>query len=188
MKFSNGCLWNFLFRLQGCSLLDKGDALNCTWLVIVWNFCGQNVVLSLNFINISGTSHRMSCLASCCSLGHCLVLHCFKRHVDPILSVHLRWISSHSWNHSQTIFSIEIWRQNHGCDYHLTDFFWKNMVASSFCHDRKSALKWTLSAAVPKKVRPKMCPMQVGHPLEKLSEFHNMRKIWWYCGVIMEKK
>ena len=26
-------------------------------------------------------------------------------------------------NYSQTIFSIEIWRQNHGCDYHLTDFF-----------------------------------------------------------------
>ena len=24
--------------------------------------------------------------------------------------------------------------------------------------------------------------------LEKLSEFHNMKKIWWYCGVIMEKK
>ena len=38
-------------------------------------------------------------------------------------------------------FSIEIWRQNHGCDYHLTDFFWKNMVASSFCHDTKSALR-----------------------------------------------
>ena len=55
------------------------------------------------------------------------------------VSVHLRRISSHSWNHSQTIFSIEIWHQNHGCDYHFTDFFWKNMVASSFCHDRKSA-------------------------------------------------
>ena len=53
----------------------------------------------------------------------------------------LRRISSHSWNYSQTIFSIEIWRQNHGCDYHLTDFFWKNMVASSFCHDRKFAFR-----------------------------------------------
>ena len=57
-----------------------------------------------------------------------------------ILRHSLRRISSHSWNHSQTIFLIEIWRQNHGCHYHLTDFFWKNMVASSFCHDRKSAL------------------------------------------------
>ena len=24
--------------------------------------------------------------------------------------------------------------------------------------------------------------------LEKLSKFHNMKKIWWCCGVIMERK
>ena len=64
--------------------------------------------------------------------------------INLALVVPLRRISSHSWNHSQTIFSIEIWRQNHGCDYHLTDFFWKNMVASSFCHDRKSAFRGCL--------------------------------------------
>ena len=66
-------------------------------------------------------------------------------YAPPKFHVHLRRISSHSWNHSQTIFSIEIWRQNHGCDYHLTDFFWKNMVASRFCHDRKSAFTVKLS-------------------------------------------
>ena len=38
--------------------------------------------------------------------------------------------------------TIEIWRQNHGCEFRLTDFFFKkNMVASSFCNDRKSAFR-----------------------------------------------
>ena len=50
--------------------------------------------------------------------------------------------SSHGWNHSQTISTIiEIWRQSHGCEYHLTNFFWQNTVASNFCNDRKSAVR-----------------------------------------------
>ena len=50
----------------------------------------------------------------------------------------------HGWNHSQTTFTIEIWRQSHGCKYHLTDFFSENMVASSFCSDMKNAFKGEL--------------------------------------------
>ena len=69
-------------------------------------------------------------------------IHLWNQSIENFMSLSpLRRISSHSWNHSQTIFSIEIWRQNHGCDYHLTDFFWKNMVTSSFSHNRKSALR-----------------------------------------------
>ena len=40
-------------------------------------------------------------------------------------------------------FTNKICRQNHGCEYHLTDFCWRNMAASSFCDERKST--WRLS-------------------------------------------
>ena len=41
-------------------------------------------------------------------------------------------ISSHSWNHLQTTFTIEIWRQNYGCEYHLSEFLWSSMFEAFY--------------------------------------------------------
>ena len=52
--------------------------------------------------------------------------HPLKRHLTKIPTlvniITLTQISCHSKNHSQLFLTKEIWRQNLGSEYHLTDF------------------------------------------------------------------
>ena len=59
-------------------------------------------------------------------------------------------ISCHGWNYSQTFLTMKNWGQNHGCEYRLTNFYWKRTflrVVSAMTGNSPSEIANNLTAA-----------------------------------------